>query len=307
MTSHDVVAKLRRILSTKKIGHTGTLDPQVTGVLPIAIGQATKLSEYVMDGSKVYEGTMVLGIRTDTEDMTGNVVECLDTFEIPEISEIESGMKQLTGTIEQTPPMYSAVKINGQKLYELARKGIEVERKPRLVTVYSFSLSNPDIPMIVHEGKQYPLIFFRVHCSKGTYARTLCVQLGQILGLPASMSTLQRTEAGGFNISDSCSLEEVEQAVQNKRIDQCLKSMDQPIQSMPAIYLSEQWSHKLYNGVPYRENVGQTSVDPKDLCQDKLFRIYDVKGVFFAIYRLSKIDALQIEWKAEKVFHKVLV
>jgi len=310
MTSHDVVARLRKILSMKRIGHTGTLDPQVTGVLPVAIGQATKLTEYLLDSNKTYEGTLVLGISTDTEDITGNITNILASNDIPDITneisnitKIENTMRQLTGEIEQIPPMYSAVKIKGKKLYELARAGKEIERTPRLVNIYSFTCL--DISTVEIGQFSYPLIAFRVTCSKGTYVRTLCVQLGELLKLPACMYSLIRTESARFQIKDSLSLDLIEQLANNKQIEQFLIKMDKPLVDMPSIHLSDMWTGRIWNGMPYREKIDVNNRMYSEMV-GQLFRIYDSDGDFFAIYRLTSIDNMHYQWKAEKVFKEVI-
>src|SRR3954465_6689647 len=185
LTSHDCVFRLRKILKTKKVGHTGTLDPDVTGVLPICIGKATKVAEYITDAGKAYLGEVTIGFSTTTEDSSGEVVErkavnCVVTRE-----EILNVLQSLTGEIEQTPPMYSAVKVGGVRLYEYARKGIEVERPTRVVSIYSIELLD-DRDEYIGETVSFQ---FRVSCSKGTYIRTLAVMIGESLGFPAHMSS----------------------------------------------------------------------------------------------------------------------
>ena len=177
MTSHDCVYKLRKILGTKKVGHTGTLDPSVEGVLPICIGQATKVAEYVTDAGKEYEAVVTIGSATETEDADGAVVLSDESFKQIKRSEIESALKKLTGEIIQIPPMYSAVKVNGRKLYEYARKGLEVERPERIVTINKLELLNP---LELYEGNDVSFQI-RIACGKGTYIRTLAVQIGSCL------------------------------------------------------------------------------------------------------------------------------
>lgn len=208
MTSHDVVGRLRRLLKTKKIGHGGTLDPQVTGVLPIAVGKATRLIEYMQDGGKVYEGEITLGYATTTEDAWG---ERVAESEVPRdlTSEVvDQLMASFQGEIQQIPPMYSAVKVNGRKLYEYARAGEEVQRPVRQVTIQEFSRQSE------FRWEDGLLRFdFRVVCSKGTYVRTLAVDLGQKLGLPSHMSRLVRTQSAGLSLAEAYSLEELEKLV----------------------------------------------------------------------------------------------
>ena len=193
MTSHDCVFKLRKILKMKRIGHTGTFDPDVTGVLPICIGKATKVAEYITDAGKMYEGEVTLGFSTTTEDASGEVVETKKVDRVISKSEIIEVLHTFTGTIRQTPPMFSAVKVNGKRLYEYARQGIEIERPTRLVTIYSIELL--DDSLINGETTSFR---FRVACSKGTYIRTLAVMIGEALGFPAHMSELSQNKVGQF-------------------------------------------------------------------------------------------------------------
>ena len=214
MTSHDAVFKLRKILGTKKIGHGGTLDPDVVGVLPIAVGKATRMVEFMQDEGKVYEGEITLGYSTTTEDASGEVVA--ETLVLNPLDEklVDEAIASLTGPITQIPPMYSAVKVNGRKLYEYARAGKEVERPERQVTIYSFERTSP----ICYEDK-LARFTFRVKCSKGTYIRTLSVGLGEKLGYAAHMSHLTRTSAAGLQLDDALTLNEIEEKVQAGELD----------------------------------------------------------------------------------------
>ena len=208
MTSHDVVFKLRKILGTKKIGHGGTLDPDVVGVLPIAVGKATRMVEFMQDEGKVYEGEITLGYSTTTEDASGEVVAETPVLSPLDEKLVDEAIASLTGPITQIPPMYSAVKVNGRKLYEYARAGEEVERPVRQVTIYDFTRTS-DIGY--EEG--LARFRFRVKCSKGTYIRTLSVDLGEKLGYAAHMSHLTRTSAAGLSLEDALTLEEVAEKV----------------------------------------------------------------------------------------------
>ncbi|OEH85862.1 tRNA pseudouridine(55) synthase TruB [Desulfuribacillus stibiiarsenatis] len=302
LTSHDVVARLRRILKTKKVGHTGTLDPDVTGVLPIAIGQATKLTEYVMEKPKTYRGTMVLGISTTTEDISGEILNRVTPKDISTQS-IMDVFATLHGEIEQIPPMYSAVKVQGKKLYELARQGKEIEREPRKVQIYRFQFL--DVSDVEIDNMKFPAISFEVQCSKGTYVRTLCVQVGQLLHTPACMLSLQRTESAGFLIDDSFTLEEIEKlALEDKHV-QVLTPMDLPLQQMPRLDITEIEFQKMLNGMPYRNySIHSKSIESVPL--GNIFRVYNHEGIFFALYKLTYITTDYEEWKAEKVFKEVL-
>ena len=214
MTSHDAVFKLRKILGTKKIGHGGTLDPDVVGVLPIAVGKATRMVEFMQDEGKVYEGEITLGYSTTTEDASGEVVA--ETLVLNPLDEklVDEAIASLTGPITQIPPMYSAVKVNGRKPYEYARAGQEVERPERQVIIYSFERTSP----ISYDG-HLARFTFRVKCSKGTYIRTLSVDLGEKLGYAAHMSRLTRTSAAGLQLDDALTLNEIEEKVQAGELD----------------------------------------------------------------------------------------
>ena len=214
MTSHDAVFKLRKILGTKKIGHGGTLDPDVVGVLPIAVGKATRMVEFMQDEGKVYEGEITLGYSTTTEDASGEVVA--ETPVLSPLDEIivDKAIASLTGPITQIPPMYSAVKVNGRKLYEYARAGQEVERPERQVTIYQFERISP----ISYEDHLVRFTF-RVKCSKGTYIRTLSVDLGEKLGYAAHMSHLTRTSAAGLQLEDALTLNEIAAKVEAGQLD----------------------------------------------------------------------------------------
>lgn len=204
MTSHDAVFKLRKILQEKKIGHGGTLDPDVTGVLPIAVGKATRIIEYMTDSGKVYEGQIVLGFATTTEDASGDIIAKTPVPNSLTEKEIDEAMSHFEGDITQIPPMYSAVKVKGKKLYEYARLGEDVERPERQVTIKSFLRTTP----LVREGDTVSF-HFKVSCGKGTYVRTLAVDLGKHLGLASHMSQLKRTTSAGLQLEEAYSLEEI--------------------------------------------------------------------------------------------------
>lgn len=253
MTSHDCVFKLRKILREKRIGHTGTLDPDVTGVLPICVGRATKIAQFLTSETKTYEGEVTLGFSTTTEDASGEVVEKQDVNRVITRQEVESVLAALTGTIEQVPPMYSAVKVNGKKLYEYARAGIEVERPVRTITIHEFTLlDNREL----FEGETISFRF-RVTCSKGTYVRTLAVMIGEKLGFPAHMSDLVRTASGEFKLEDCISFEEIEQNVQNGTVDSIFISIDESLHKFPKMVVSREQAEKVKNGMflPNKEQV----------------------------------------------------
>ena len=215
MTSHDVVFKLRKILQTKKIGHGGTLDPDVTGVLPIAVGKATRVIEYMTEAGKIYEGQVTLGFSTETEDASGTVVASTPVVNVPTTTEIDTAMADFVGKITQIATMYSAVKDNGRKLYEYARAGETVERPQRQVTISEFARTSEPTFDAANGLVNFD---FRVVCSKGTYVRTLAVDLGAKLGYASHMSYLQRTASAGLTIDKAFKLSEIEQL---KAEDRC--------------------------------------------------------------------------------------
>ncbi|MED1056901.1 tRNA pseudouridine(55) synthase TruB [Bacillus mycoides] len=245
MTSHDCVFKLRKILREKRIGHTGTLDPDVTGVLPICVGRATKIAQFLSSETKTYEGEVTLGFSTTTEDASGEVVEKQDVNRVITRKEVEEVLAELTGTIEQMPPMFSAVKVNGKKLYEYARAGQEVERPVRTITIHEFVLLDE---REVFEGENISFRF-RVTCSKGTYVRTLAVMIGEKLGFPSHMSHLVRTASGEFLLEDCISFEEIEENVQNGTVESIFISIDEALSKFPKMVVDEKQAEKIKNGM----------------------------------------------------------
>ncbi len=236
MTSHDVVYKLRKILQTKKIGHSGTLDPDVDGVLPIAIGKATKTIEYMMDSEKVYTGEITLGFSTTTEDRSGEIVDRKAVLEPITEEQIDGILNSFLGDIKQTPPMYSAVKVNGRRLYEYAREGKEVERPSRIARIDSFErTSSPE----VNDEEHTVRFTFEVHCGKGTYVRTLAVDVGKALGYPAHMSQLTRESSGGFTRNQAFTLEEVKELMASGKIGEELFPLESALEHFPKHELTE--------------------------------------------------------------------
>ncbi|WP_421040571.1 tRNA pseudouridine(55) synthase TruB [Mammaliicoccus vitulinus] len=222
MTSHDVVFKLRKILKTKKVGHTGTLDPEVSGVLPICIGKATRVSDYVMESGKTYKAEVTIGVSTTTEDQTGDIVEEKSVNRnVWSTDDIRSTINKLVGEIEQIPPMYSAVKVNGKKLYEYARQNIEVERPVRKVFINSIELISE-----ISYDNQTCKFEIEVECGKGTYIRTLATQIGELLGYPAHMSHLIRLKSGGFSLEQAIKLEELRQIVEQDKLQDVLLPLE---------------------------------------------------------------------------------
>ena len=234
MTSHDAVFKLRKILKEKKIGHGGTLDPDVTGVLPIAVGKATRLIEYMQEEGKVYEGEITLGISTTTEDASGEVVEVTPVS--PDLSQemVDQAMAAFVGQIVQIPPMYSAVKVDGRKLYEYARAGQEVERPKRTIEISSFERTSP----LVAEGDLVRFTF-RVKCGKGTYVRTLSVDLGAKLGYASHMSKLERTGSAGLTLDDALTLAEISDLVEKGDFS-FLRPLELGIGDLPTVELTNE-------------------------------------------------------------------
>lgn len=250
MTSHDCVFKLRKILHTKKVGHGGTLDPDVDGVLPICVGKGTKVIDFLTDSGKIYEGEITLGFSTTTEDASGEIVESKQLTQPFSQEEIDQAMQQLTGEITQIPPMYSAVKVNGKRLYEYARKGETVERPQRKAQIDSFErLSEPTWNPT--EGTQS--WHFRVVCGKGTYVRTLSVDTGKLLGVPAHMSDLTRTASGGFSKEQAVTLAEVAEAMADEKLTEVLLPIEHGVKDFLRVDISEEIWKKVKNGMrlPY--------------------------------------------------------
>lgn len=242
-TSHDVVAKLRGILHMKKIGHTGTLDPDATGVLPVALGKGTKLVDLLTDKEKTYEAVLRLGITTDTQDMSGTVLEEKPVTVTEE--EVRKTLESFRGEQMQVPPMYSALKVDGKKLYELAREGKTIERKARPVCFYEIE------PLEI----ALPLVKIRVTCSKGTYIRTLCHDVGQKLGCGGCMEELLRTKVGRFSLEESHTLGEVETAVKDGTIQDLIYPVEEVLADYPALYANAYGDRLLQNGNPLSEEL----------------------------------------------------
>lgn len=273
-TSHDVVGKLRGILKQKKIGHTGTLDPDAEGVLPVCLGNATKVCGLLTDSDKIYEAILKLGVETDTQDITGKVLrEC--PVKVTE-EEFWEAAKGFIGEYEQLPPMYSALKVNGKKLYEYARAGIEVEREPRKVFIRNIEMLSWD-----EEKKEARL---RVECSKGTYIRTLCNDIGKKLCCGGVMKYLLRTRAAGFCLDGTHRLSEIEEMAEEGKIGEWIVPTDRVFAEYPAHTVTPEGEKLLLNG----NVIGK--MDLKEVDDDKTgkcIRVYDSKGEFKAIYELK--------------------
>ncbi|WP_216828092.1 tRNA pseudouridine(55) synthase TruB [Alkalihalobacterium elongatum] len=275
MTSHDCVFKLRKLLKTKKIGHTGTLDPDVTGVLPVCIGKATKVAEYMTEYPKEYTGEVRLGWTTTTEDSSGDMVERKAVDKVPTIEQINEVLNAYTGEISQIPPMYSAVKVNGKKLYEYARAGLEVERPVRRVKILELQLESG---IVTYDDKDKTAAFsFRVKCSKGTYVRTLAVDIGKELGYPAHMSYLQRLASGPFQLSDCFTFEQIEDMITKNKVQNVLLPIEKAIAHFPSVVVDKVTEEKIKNG----------SVLPRfNSLDEKRFSVYNEDGACIAIYQL---------------------
>ena len=261
-TSQDVTARLRRVFNTRRIGHGGTLDPMATGVLPVFVGRATRGVEFFEHAEKVYETVLRPGITTDTEDITGTVLTQTDATITADM--VEAVLPQFRGEILQVPPMYSALKINGQKLCDLARKGREVERQPRPITIHELTLLGVD-----EAG-----IRLRVRCSKGTYIRTLCKDIGQALGCGGCMAALRRVQAGEYTIEESVPLEVL---LETAEPEQYLRPVDSMFRNLPAVTLSPKQEIRCRNGNSFSISM-----------EDGTYRAYGQNGEFLM---LAKVEA----------------
>ena len=294
-TSHDVVAKMRGILQIKKIGHTGTLDPDAVGVLPVCVGNATKLCDMLGDETKEYVALLKLGISTDTQDMSGNVLkDATGRVSLLQDKDIENAIMSFKGEYDQIPPMYSALKVNGQKLYDLARKGIEVERKSRRVTISELEIvKGEDNDLFTDRDNN--LIKIRVVCSKGTYIRTLCNDIGEKLGVGGAMEHLTRTRVGNFKIEDALKLEEIEKLVKIPGEDKLrnydslhniIIPVDRVFSDYPALHIAESGMKALINGNQLQP---ETLVEVNDnaefmLTARRVYRIYSYDNQFYGLY-----------------------
>jgi tRNA pseudouridine55 synthase len=287
-TSHDVVAKARRILGIKRIGHTGTLDPAVTGVLPLCIGRATRMVEYIQELPKEYEADLLIGLSTDTEDLTGAVIEEIEHVHLTE-EDVKRVLLSFIGEIEQTPPMYSAVKIDGKRLYELAREGKKIERKSRKVIIHEIEILDMELKV------KHPVVRFRVKCSKGTYIRTLCVDIGKALGFPAVMKQLIRTSTGNITIDQCLSFEQIERYQAEGTLENYMIPMDVAISHIPAITLSALQAEQALQG---KQMKFQPASLPKG--SSALFRAYDPADKFLGLFEWKEATQYLIP---VKVFH----
>lgn len=273
-TSHDVVAKLRGILKTKKIGHTGTLDPDAQGVLPVCVGRATKLCDMLTDKDKAYETVMLLGKTTDTQDITGSVLSESELGEDITAEKVTEVINSFVGEYMQVPPMYSALKVNGKKLYELARSGIEVERKARKVYIHSIEIKDISLPRVT----------MTVNCSKGTYIRTLCHDIGETLGAGGCMEELLRIKSGQFEINDSIKIDDVKKYVDDGRISDIMKPVDGVFEKCQKCIVKKEYNVLIYNGNKFSPQNVLNRTDAKD---GEEVRVYDEDNFFIGIYRYN--------------------
>lgn len=279
MSSFDVVRVVKKVAKTGKVGHTGTLDPEATGVLPICIGRATKIIDYIMDSEKVYEVTFKLGIRTTTYDLEGEVLEERDTSNLSD-NDILNVIKEFIGEYSQVPPMYSALKQNGVRLYELARKGIEVEREGRLINIYNIEDINID----------NPYVSMKVTCSKGTYIRSLCYDIGEKLGVFATMTKLNRSKTSVFSQENSININDLTE----ENIENYVITMEEALNKYEAITVYGKYTKLLINGVRVADN----RFTKEKVINNVLYRVYDENKNFIGLGKRNnfgfKIEKLLI-------------
>lgn len=287
-TSHDVVAKMRGILRMKKIGHTGTLDPDAEGVLPVCLGKGTKLCDMLTDKTKEYRAELLLGRETDTQDATGKTL-AIQAVEVSEEMEaaVREAVLSFQGTYMQVPPMYSALKVNGKKLYELARAGKEVERQPRPVEILEIEIEKLDLPRAT----------LRVVCSKGTYIRTLCHDIGKKLGCGGCMESLLRTRVDRFRLTDSLRLAEIEKLRDLGDLESHVLPVDAVFAELPELRMAEEreGDKLVHNGNPFAPELAALSGNP--ILSEA--RVYDSQGQFIGIYRY---DGTKKRYQPQKLF-----
>lgn len=272
MTSHDCINQLRRIIGQRKIGHTGTLDPSAEGVLLICLGKATKIAQYMTEEQKAYEADMVLGVSTTTEDGDGQVVEKVSVHQPPEKAHLQSVLAQFVGESTQIPPMYSAVKVNGKKLYQYAREGVSVDRPERQITVYDLSLLADKV--LMQDDTCH--LSFQVTCQKGTFVRTLAVDIGRLLGYPAHLSQLTRTRTGPATLADCLTFANVEEMVAGGRLQTAVWSFGDVLSHLPSITVSDHVAERVAHGAVLPSSYG---------LENEKFTIYNEDNVLLAIYQ----------------------
>ncbi len=284
-TSFDVVAKLRGILKTKKIGHTGTLDPDAEGVLPVCIGRATKVCDILTDKDKVYEAVVLLGVETDTQDTSGEILKELPVTVSEEC--VKEAILSFVGDYAQVPPMYSALKVNGKKLYELAREGKTVERKARNVQIFSIEILEINLPRVR----------MSVHCSKGTYIRTLCHDIGAMLGCGGCMEKLLRTKVGVFELQDTLKLAEIDALAKAGAVEEKIISVDELFEDYTKVWTTPEFDVVVHNG----NRVKKRMLQEKLPANTERLRVYDSKSEFIGIYEFSKERG---DFKPVKMFYE---
>ena len=287
-TSHDVVAVLRKVVGQKKIGHTGTLDPEAEGVLPVCLGKATKLCDLLTDKDKTYEAVLLLGISTDTQDTTGKILEEKNTADLREEA-VREVVLSFEGEYDQIPPMFSALKVGGKKLYELARDGKEVERKPRHVQIYRIRILQIDLPRVRME----------VTCSKGTYIRTLCHDIGEKLGCGGCMESLLRTRVERFGVAESLRISEVEQLMDEGTLQEHMIKVDEMFPDYQKVYLTPEASAAVRNGNSFRLGDVIWISELSGFQNAERVRVYDEERNFIAVYEFEKENQL---FKIVKMF-----
>ena len=286
MTSHDVVAKVRKLLKQKRVGHAGTLDPAASGVLPICVGQATRVAEYLSESGKAYQATIIFGTVTDTYDSEGAILRTASTQDLT-LAKIETLLPAMLGEYMQVPPRYSAIKLQGQPAYKRARAGEEVAMEPRPITIYQLEI-------IDWQPSQPPTLTLTIECSKGTYIRSLAYDLGEQAGCGAYLGGLVRTRSGPFPLSESITLEQLAEAAAQGTIEQFLYPADKAIEHYPALRLDEAMTERVKHG-----NTFQFEEQTGALHEQTLARVYDDKGRFVAI---AEWDVERSVWQPIKVF-----
>jgi tRNA pseudouridine55 synthase len=284
MTSHDVVARVRKLLQQKRVGHTGTLDPMATGVLPICVGQATRVAEYLSESGKAYQAEITFGTVTDTYDAEGTIIRTRNTDTLT-LEHIKDLLPHFLGPQLQVPPLYSAIKIQGQPAYKHARAGEALTLEPRAVEITQLHIVN----------WQHPKLTLNVECSKGTYIRSLAYDMGEALECGAHLTALVRTRSGPFTIEQSLTLEQLTETVQQGQIATCLFPADYALQNYPALHLDAETAQRVLHGNAFHYELDTTISQPH---RSALARLYDPKGRFLAIAAWDAEDAL---WQPRKV------
>lgn len=281
-TSFQMVALVRRLSGVRKVGHSGTLDPDATGVLPILIGRATKLARFLTESKKTYRAQIEFGVTTDTYDSSGAVIQTTDTSSIT-IDKVESALEGFLGDIEQIPPMYSAIKHQGKPLYHLARAGIEVPRKPRNVTIFKLDIIKWENPVLTIE----------VECSKGTYIRSIAHDLGHIMGCGAHLAGLIRTQSGPFHVNESVSVDQLEECSRERQWEMLMHPLDSVLTHLDAVVVSAEDEESISCGRPFH------LAEDHDGYEGEQRRAYSSDGRFIALVHFDQKDRF---WRPEKVF-----